>query len=80
MACYAAKDNGRNRVHVYRNDDVELRRRHGEMEWIARLNDALAENRFELYRQTIVPLQGVGSQHHEFLVRLRGDDNEMIPP
>ena len=79
MACYAAKDNGRNRVHVYRSDDDELRRRRGEMEWVARLNRALEEDRFELYRQCIVPL-GPGSRHHEFLLRLRGDDDALILP
>lgn len=80
MACYAAKDKGRSRVHVYHSDDAELRQRHGEMEWVARLNRAIEENRFELYRQRIVPLQPGGTRHHEFLLRLRGDDDTLIPP
>jgi EAL domain-containing protein (putative c-di-GMP-specific phosphodiesterase class I) len=80
MACYAAKDKGRNRVHIYRSDDAELRQRHGEMEWVARLNRAIEDDRFELFRQCIFPLQRGGSRHHEFLLRLRGDGDALIPP
>jgi EAL domain-containing protein (putative c-di-GMP-specific phosphodiesterase class I) len=80
MACYTAKDKGRNRVHVYRADDAELRQRHGEMEWVARLNRALEADRFALHRQRIVPLAGRGGLHWEFLVKLRGDDEALIAP
>lgn len=48
-ACYAAKDGGRNRVHVYKASDEELRQRQGEMRWIPRLRRALEEERFRLY-------------------------------
>ncbi len=37
-ACYAAKDEGRNRVHVYRPGDTELDRHQSEMTWVARTN------------------------------------------
>ena len=47
-ACYMAKDQGRNRVHVYREDDEELAKRHGEMQWAARLPRALEEGRFSV--------------------------------
>jgi diguanylate cyclase (GGDEF)-like protein len=80
MACYTAKDKGRNRVHVYRADDAELRQRTGEMEWVARLNRALEADRFVLYRQRIVPLAGRGGLHWEFLVKLSGDDGALIAP
>ncbi len=40
-ACYAAKDAGRNRVHIYRDDDAELAKRRGEMHWVAVINRAL---------------------------------------
>ncbi|HEX5637624.1 MAG TPA: diguanylate cyclase, partial [Gammaproteobacteria bacterium] len=40
-ACYAAKDKGRNRVQVYRPDNLELAKRHGEMQWVGRINEAL---------------------------------------
>jgi diguanylate cyclase (GGDEF)-like protein len=80
MACYAAKDKGRNRVHVYRADDAELLQRHGEMQWVAHINRALEDNRFVLYRQCIMPLDGNGSWHSEFLLRLQGDNGDHILP
>jgi len=46
MACYMAKEKGRNRVQVYHADDSELSLRFGEMAWVQRLHMALEENRF----------------------------------
>ncbi len=80
LACYAAKDRGRNRIHVYRSDDVELLQRHDEMQWVARINRALEENRFVLYRQCIMPLGQGGGQHCEMLVRMQGDNGEHVLP
>ena len=56
-ACAQAKEAGRNRVYSYQENDLDLMRRRREMQWAARLNNALEENRFELFRQTIQPLQ-----------------------
>ncbi len=82
MACYAAKDRGRGRVHVYSDNDADLAQRQGEMQWVARINHALEENRFELFRQCIVPLAGQddGAVHCEFLVRMRETDGELVLP
>lgn len=80
MACYAAKDKGRNRIHRYRSDDSELIQRQGEMHWVARLNRALEEDRFELLCQRIEPLNGYSRPHHEFLLRLLDADGQRILP
>jgi len=80
MACYAAKDKGRNRVHVYRADDAELVQRHGEMQWVARLNRALEENRFVLFRQCIESLTNDADRHCELLLRMLDDDGQLILP
>jgi diguanylate cyclase (GGDEF)-like protein/PAS domain S-box-containing protein len=56
-ACAAAKDGGRNRVYNYQENDIDLMKRRKEMQWAARISNALDENRFELFRQTIQPLQ-----------------------
>ena len=82
-ACYMAKEKGRNRVHVYRADDVELTVRHHEMTWIARIKDALERDRFCLYAQAIVSLQNgavAGDKHVEILLRMLGDDDQPIAP
>ena len=82
MTCYAAKERGRNRVQVYRPDDAELLQRHGEMQWISRLQRALEEDRFVLYSQPIVPLSDAdeGTRQVELTLRLRGDDGTLILP
>jgi diguanylate cyclase (GGDEF)-like protein len=72
MACYAAKDQGRNRIQLYLPDNLELRQRHGEMEWVNRINRALEQNNFEMHHQRIIALNGDASiQCCEFLVRMR---------
>jgi diguanylate cyclase (GGDEF)-like protein/PAS domain S-box-containing protein len=84
-ACYMAKEKGRNRVHVYREDDIELTVRHHEMTWVARIKDALERDRFCLYAQPIVSLRG-GSvvqqrhEHVEILLRMLDDDDQPIAP
>ncbi len=80
-ACYAAKDQGRNRVHVYREDDTAMVRRHGEMQWVSRVKRALTENRFFLEAQPIMPLGGDEARlHYELLVRLRDENDRRVPP
>ena len=49
-ACAAAKEDGRNRVHSFQENDIDLMRRRREMQWAARINNALEEGRFELFR------------------------------
>jgi len=81
-ACYAAKDQGRNRVHVYQEDDSIVARRHGEMQWVARVKRALTENRFFMEAQPIIPLQSRSGRLMDFelLLRLRDESDRIVPP
>lgn len=79
-ACYMAKDSGRNRIHVYHPEDTELAQRHGEMQWVSRINHALQEDRFCLYAQPIVPLEEGTDKHFELLIRMIDEDGNIIPP
>ncbi|SFA71184.1 PAS domain S-box-containing protein/diguanylate cyclase (GGDEF) domain-containing protein [Collimonas sp. OK607] len=82
-ACYLAKEKGRNRVHEYRLDDSELSTRHGEMEWITRINEALVKDRFCLFSQDIVALGTPSSAHgvhFEILLRMLDKDNNLVLP
>lgn len=82
-ACFSAKDQGRNRLHVFTEDDLDLRERRGEMDWVARVDTALVEDRFVLYQQVILPLRQEGldeGEHIEILVRLKEADGSLVPP
>ena len=81
-ACAAAKDAGRNRVYCYEENDIDLMKRRKEMQWAARITNALEENRFEMYRQTIQPLQPGLEQgaHYELLLRMRDESGQIVSP
>ena len=84
-ACYAAKDSGRHRVSVYKEDSLLLERRHGEVEWVARAKRALVENRLFLEAQEIRPLTQPADgpprlPHYELLLRMRDEAGRTVPP
>jgi len=80
-ACAAAKEAGRNRVHSFAENDIELMRRRREMQWAARINAALEEGRFELYRMQIKALQRPETgTHYELLLRLRDESGRIVSP
>jgi len=81
MACYAAKDDGRNRVHLYRPDDENLARRRKEMDMVSCVQRALSDDRLELFAQVIVPVrEDMALPHYEILVRMRDPAGEYIAP
>jgi diguanylate cyclase (GGDEF)-like protein/PAS domain S-box-containing protein len=80
-ACQAAKEQGRNRVHSFAENDMELMRRRREMQWAARINAALEEGRFELFRMQIQPLQKPEcGAHYELLLRMRDENGRIVAP
>jgi diguanylate cyclase (GGDEF)-like protein/PAS domain S-box-containing protein len=82
VACYAAKDLGRNRVHAYQEADVELSRRQGEMQWVSQITRALEEHRLVLYYQDIVALQESSAHERqiEILLRMLDENADIVPP
>ncbi|TKT71018.1 EAL domain-containing protein [Afipia massiliensis] len=82
LACYLAKEKGRNRIQIHNPSDTELLHRFGEMAWVQRIHDALDEERFCLYAQNIAALHDTGhaGAHIELLLRLRDKDGNLIPP
>jgi len=80
-ACYVAKDHGRNRIHVYQMEDSALAKRHGEMQWVHRVNRALGEDRFRLFFQKVLPLSpDEHEQYGEILVRMVDEQGKMVLP
>ena len=82
LACYAAKDMGRGRVHIYEPSDRELSRRHGEMQWVSRLTEAINMDRLVLYFQDIVPVTPAADAGHHFevLVRMIDENGGLVAP
>jgi diguanylate cyclase (GGDEF)-like protein/PAS domain S-box-containing protein len=79
VACYTAKDSGRNRIELYHAD--RGRDRHREMRWVAQIARAIEEDRVELVHQPIRPLGAGGPRvFHEVMVRMRSETGELIPP
>ena len=79
-AMYTAKRKGRGQVHVYSEDDTELWNMQAKIHWEEQIRWALAEDRFELYFQPVVELNAGLITHYEVLLRMRGEDGEMIAP
>jgi len=80
IACYVAKDSGRNRIHVYESSDAVVSERYGEMHWISRITKAIEDDRFVLYKQSIVSTSGKDPGHIEILLRMLDENNNIIPP
>lgn len=80
-ACLAAKEEGRNRVHVWMDSDQAIHERQGQMRWASTLEEALDEDRFVLFGQRIESVNAPDSAPHaEVLLRLRGPGDELIGP
>ncbi len=83
QGCYVAKEQGRNRVHIFSTDDSELARRHGEMQWVTQIQAALEENRFVTYFQRIEAVNNNASSskyYYETLIRMVDRDGGLIAP
>jgi diguanylate cyclase (GGDEF)-like protein/PAS domain S-box-containing protein len=80
VACYSAKDLGRNRVHVYQHGAAP--ERHAEMQWVSRITRAIDDGRLELFFQPIVPIGNHQDKrgHYELLIRMRDESGRLVPP
>ncbi|MGR2737465.1 EAL domain-containing protein [Billgrantia sp. Q4P2] len=79
-ACYAAKDEGGNRIHVYRPNDQDLQQRYSQLEWVSRIHEGLEKEQFVLYFQRMQGLTEGVEPHCEVLIRMRGEDGTLYPP
>ena len=80
IACYAAKNAGRNRVHLYHPEDDAFLQQSQELQWIPKLTNALENDLFCLYAQVIKPTNPeINYLNYEILVRLK-EGNKIILP
>jgi len=81
VACYSAKDMGRNQIHLYQDSDAAMR--HEEMKWVSRITSAVEEDRLELFYQPIVAIgrqEGSRRGHYELLLRMRDENGALVGP
>ena len=81
VACYSAKDMGRNQIHLYKDSDASVR--HEEMKWVSRITSAVEENRLELFYQPIIGIGKDNAQsrgHYELLLRMRDENGHIVNP
>jgi len=81
-ACFAAKDAGRDRIRVYTADNSEMAHRRDGMEFVSQIDQALAEDRFVLNCQLIMPIDpnAEGRAHYEILLTVLDDNGTPMPP
>jgi diguanylate cyclase (GGDEF)-like protein len=80
VALHSAKESGRNRLHVFSGSDETLGRMRAKIHWEDRIRRALEEDRFQLYYQPIFRLDDGSISHYEVLLRMVGDDGELVGP
>jgi diguanylate cyclase (GGDEF)-like protein/PAS domain S-box-containing protein len=81
-ACYVAKDKGRNRVHLYRSDDVAVANTRGEIRWVNRIQRALEDDRLVICLQPIQAVRpnNAKGEQYEVLVRLIDEKGALVSP
>jgi len=81
LACHLAKKRGRNRVHIYNpENESDVNKMSLEMGWSRRIKIAIEENNFVLAHQPIVDTKTRKNHSYEVLIRLQGENKELVMP
>ncbi|MGH2897606.1 MAG: putative bifunctional diguanylate cyclase/phosphodiesterase [Solirubrobacteraceae bacterium] len=80
LAMYDAKEAGRNQLAVHVGGEPAQARMQGRITWAERIRVAIEEDRFALVAQPIFDLETERVTQFEVLLRMRGDDGDLIPP
>ena len=79
VACFAAKELGRNQIRVYQDSDEEMRHRRQELDWASRISRSMEDGDLHLFYQEIVPISRVRDiRHIEILLRLRDENGNFV--
>ncbi len=79
LAMYEAKESGKNCAAVYRRAEQTRQKLAHRMSWLERLQTATDEGTFELMAQPIVAFCTDEVPLYELLLRLPGDNGELVP-
>jgi diguanylate cyclase (GGDEF)-like protein len=81
IAMYRAKQSGRNRFHVFSDDDLSLdSKMRATIYWEERIKQALKDDRLMLLYQPIRSLAGKQREAYEVLLRLVDENDKLIAP
>lgn len=73
-ALYEAKEHGGDQARIYSGQED------GALNWVKRIDAAIAHNRLVLHSQPIIDLRTGQVTHRELLIRMLRDDGELIAP
>jgi len=79
QAMYSAKQEGRNQIALFQDPDEPRRRQRRRQTTSARIRDALTHDRLSLHMQPIRSLASGGIERYELLLRMTGEDGELLP-
>ncbi|MGR9073927.1 MAG: putative bifunctional diguanylate cyclase/phosphodiesterase [Gammaproteobacteria bacterium] len=80
QACILAKENGRNMICEYSEDNKMIQERHRDVFWVPLIREALVEKNFFLVYQPVINLYDGRISHYEVLIRMRSKDGSVIEP
>jgi len=79
QAMYRAKEGGRNQIALFQDPRESHRRQERRQTTTARIRDALTQDRLSLHTQPIRSLASGGIERYELLLRMTGDNGELLP-
>jgi diguanylate cyclase (GGDEF)-like protein len=79
QAMYRAKEDGRNQIALFQDPDEPKRDHQRRQTTTARIRDALTNDRLSLHTQPIRSLASGGIERYELLLRMTGDNGELLP-
>ena len=80
LALFRAKESGRGNLHLYAPDEGLMERVLNRVYWVDKIEQALADDQFELYFQPILALSNNHVSHYEALVRMRNPTGDLYMP
>jgi diguanylate cyclase (GGDEF)-like protein len=79
QAMYRAKEGGRNQIALFQDPNEPQRLQLRRQTTSARIRDALTHDRLSLHTQPICDLASGGIERYELLLRMMGDNGELLP-
>jgi diguanylate cyclase (GGDEF)-like protein len=79
QAMYRAKEEGRNQIALFQDPEEPRRQQQRRQTTSARIRDALTHDRLSLHTQPIHDLVSGGVERYELLLRMTGEDGELLP-